>query len=295
MKKVMIADDSGTARMFTRRCLEISGIQGAEFIEVPNGVEAMKALADAAVDVIFTDLNMPDMDGVELLREVKASQKLKHIPVIVVTSAHNPAKEAELVGLGAYRVLGKPVSPAIITAAIELLLSDGTVKGGAVKEEVQNVEAVVVEKLHQAVEKAVGETFENMAFLEANRDSDGAFAGVRMDDALWSRLETISPVKGMITILMHPKLASELTRVMFGLSDENPTESMLSDAMNEFVNTIGGRLMRYYVVAEKTFKLGLPSAGRGGVVFSAHAQKDMFTVGDGWLCVVVEGKEMILS
>ncbi len=118
MRRVIIADDSGTARMFIRRCLEIAGFQEADFAEAANGLEAMSLLRDETADLVMTDLNMPECDGVELLKQIKADSRLKKIPVVVVTSAKNPAKEAELLILGAVAVLSKPISPASIVPVI---------------------------------------------------------------------------------------------------------------------------------------------------------------------------------
>lgn len=124
MKTIIIVDDSSTARMFTRRCLEIAGCREATFIEAENGKEALLNLKEQGADFVVTDLNMPIMDGATLLKWIKASPKLNDIPVVVVTSAGNPAKEQELADLGAFAVLSKPISPAGLVSAIGVLLEN---------------------------------------------------------------------------------------------------------------------------------------------------------------------------
>ncbi len=114
MKRIIIADDSATARMFIKRCLQIIGLGDAEIIEVEHGKEALAAAKAQEIDLLLTDLNMPIMDGETLVKWVKASPKLRNLPVIVITSAGNPAKETRLLKLGAHRVLNKPVSPAVM-------------------------------------------------------------------------------------------------------------------------------------------------------------------------------------
>lgn len=114
MKKIVVADDSTTARMFVIRCLEIIGLNGSEFLPAANGREALELLKKDGVDLLVTDLNMPEMDGATLLKKVKASPRLHEIPVVVVSSGSNPAKNAELKKLGALAVLEKPVSPAAL-------------------------------------------------------------------------------------------------------------------------------------------------------------------------------------
>lgn len=112
MMRIAIVDDSGTARMFIQRCLEVIGFRDAEFIESANGKEALDKTMQNPVDLLVTDLTMPVMDGETLLKWIKGSPTLKELPVLVISSAGNPAKEAELIKLGAMAVLAKPFTPA---------------------------------------------------------------------------------------------------------------------------------------------------------------------------------------
>ncbi len=84
MMKIIIVDDSTTARMIVRRCLEIAGFSDAEFIEAENGKEALALLKEHKVDFVISDLNMPVMDGEMLLKWMKASPKLTDIPLVVL-------------------------------------------------------------------------------------------------------------------------------------------------------------------------------------------------------------------
>jgi len=118
MKRIIVADDSTTARMFIKRCLQIIGFADAEIIEAEHGKEALTAAKAQKVDLLLTDLNMPVMDGETLIKWVKASPKLCDLPIIVITSAGNPAKEAQLLEMGAHRVLNKPVSPPMMMEAL---------------------------------------------------------------------------------------------------------------------------------------------------------------------------------
>ncbi|MEA3363392.1 MAG: response regulator [Thermodesulfobacteriota bacterium] len=124
MKRIIIADDSTTARMFIKRCLQIIGLGDVEMIEAEHGKEALAAAKAQEVDLLLTDLNMPVMDGETLIKWVKASPKLGELPVIVITSAGNPAKEAQLLELGAHRVLNKPVSPPMMMDALADFMDD---------------------------------------------------------------------------------------------------------------------------------------------------------------------------
>ena len=109
-KKIVIADDSKTARFLIRQYLEMAGFYQAEFIEVESGREALDHLKENSVDLVITDYKMPEMDGLDLLRRIKASPKLHDLPVLVITSFANQAKIDELLENGAFAVLQKPLS-----------------------------------------------------------------------------------------------------------------------------------------------------------------------------------------
>ena len=124
MQRIVIADDSATARMFIRRCLEIIGLGEMEIIETEDGKQALAAAKEKPPDLLLTDLNMPVMDGESLIKAIKSSPKLCELPVVVITSAGNPAKEAQLLELGAYRVINKPISPPMMMKALQPFLRE---------------------------------------------------------------------------------------------------------------------------------------------------------------------------
>ncbi|MBW1925510.1 MAG: response regulator [Deltaproteobacteria bacterium] len=121
MKRILIVDDSSTARMVVRRCLEIAGFGDATFLEAENGKDALTILKQEPADLVVTDLNMPVMDGETFLRWVKGSPKTHDIPVVMISSAGNAAKEKQVLAMGALAVLGKPVSPEILKESIGAL------------------------------------------------------------------------------------------------------------------------------------------------------------------------------
>jgi two-component system chemotaxis response regulator CheY len=131
MRKILIVDDSTTARMFIRRCLEIAGCQGADFHEAGNGSEALNLLREMRVDFILADLNMPVLDGRSMLKRIKSSPKTCDIPVVVISSASNPASDVELVAEGAFAVLSKPITPPVLISSIGVLFKKQEVTDGA--------------------------------------------------------------------------------------------------------------------------------------------------------------------
>ena len=119
IKNVVIADDSALARMFIRRCLEIAGLGDANFIEASDGSEAISCMKKIKADLLVTDLTMPNMNGIELMRKISSSPRLSGTPVLVVTSAGNTEQRKELLELGVTRILSKPVSPPFLIDALQ--------------------------------------------------------------------------------------------------------------------------------------------------------------------------------
>jgi two-component system chemotaxis response regulator CheY len=132
---IVIADDSRTARFLIRQYLEMVGFYQAEFIEAENGRQALQLVKDNQADILFTDYKMPEMDGLDLLRRVKASPVLHDLPVIVITSFANQAKIDELSENGAFAVLQKPLSLSKLHETLKPLLSTGDYGGQDIERE----------------------------------------------------------------------------------------------------------------------------------------------------------------
>jgi two-component system chemotaxis response regulator CheY len=128
MKKIVIADDSALARMFIRRCLEIAGLGDSEFYEAGDGCEALQQIKKVSADMLVTDLTMPNMNGIELLKRISASPRFSGMPILVVTSAGNEEQRKELSRFGATRILSKPISPPMLVEAMQEIFGDNLVE-----------------------------------------------------------------------------------------------------------------------------------------------------------------------
>jgi len=119
IKSILVVDDSETARMFIRRCLEVIGFNEAEFHEAGDGQAALSILENTPTDLVVTDLTMPIMGGEELLSSIKSNSNLKNSLVLVVTSAGNKARENALLENGALAVISKPFAPAALYTVLQ--------------------------------------------------------------------------------------------------------------------------------------------------------------------------------
>jgi two-component system chemotaxis response regulator CheY len=105
---VLIVDDSAAIRKILQRVLRQTDIPIGEVLEAGDGIEALKALNDRHVNLILSDINMPNMDGLQLLAQLKANDKWKSVPIVMVTTEGGQGKVIEAVQLGAAGYVRKP-------------------------------------------------------------------------------------------------------------------------------------------------------------------------------------------
>jgi two-component system chemotaxis response regulator CheY len=105
---VLIVDDSSAIRKILARVLHQTELPVNTIHEAGDGVQALKLLESIKVDLILLDVNMPDMNGLELLSKLKSDVGLKIIPVVMVTSEGGEASVLEAVKLGAAGYVRKP-------------------------------------------------------------------------------------------------------------------------------------------------------------------------------------------
>ena len=109
--RFLIVDDSPAMRTVVHRVLSMTGVPIAQYHEAANGREALDLLHTQVIDVILTDLNMPVMDGEEFVASLQAEETLRHIPVVIVSSAQTELRAKRLLALGARGFVKKPFLP----------------------------------------------------------------------------------------------------------------------------------------------------------------------------------------
>jgi two-component system, chemotaxis family, chemotaxis protein CheY len=122
---VLIVDDSPAMRTFVGRVLEMSGFDLGRRLQAGNGLEALQVLGQEWVDVILTDINMPGMDGEQLLRRLETDPLLRTIPVIVVSTDRTEDRVRQMLALGARGYVKKPFLPETLRDQMERVLGDG--------------------------------------------------------------------------------------------------------------------------------------------------------------------------
>ncbi len=110
-KKVLIVDDSSTMRKIVTRSLRQAGLDFEKIVEAGDGQEALQVLENEQVDIILSDINMPNMDGIEFLRQKSTNSEIAGIPVIMITTEAGSDILTEAKTLGASGSIKKPFTP----------------------------------------------------------------------------------------------------------------------------------------------------------------------------------------
>ncbi len=118
-KTIMTADDSASVRQMINFTLKQAGY---DVVEAKDGVDALEKLNDAPVNMLITDLNMPRMDGIELIGKVRAMPSYKFIPIIMLTTESQTSKKMEGKAAGATGWIVKPFKPEQLLAVVKKVL-----------------------------------------------------------------------------------------------------------------------------------------------------------------------------
>ncbi len=122
MSEVLVVDDSKVMREMIEACLR--ALEGLQFTHAASGLEAIEKLSLKPFDLVVLDLNMPDIGGIEVLEFVRAQDKLRALPIIVVTTRGDEGSRLRALEAGASRFMTKPFTPDAIASEVQGLLSE---------------------------------------------------------------------------------------------------------------------------------------------------------------------------
>lgn len=119
--RFLVVDDFSTMRRIVRNLLKESGYTEAD--EAEDGVAALQKLRSSNFDFVVSDINMPNMNGFQLLNEIKKDEKLKHIPVLMVTAEARKEDIVLAAQSGAAGYIVKPFTKATLEDKVNLILT----------------------------------------------------------------------------------------------------------------------------------------------------------------------------
>lgn len=116
MRRILVTEDSATMRSLLVSTIESSG--DYEVVEAASGFEALRLLPREKVDLIITDINMPDINGLELINYVRKSENYKDTPLFIISTEGREKDVEKGLALGANEYLVKPIDPARLQSLI---------------------------------------------------------------------------------------------------------------------------------------------------------------------------------
>ncbi|MCP4343716.1 MAG: response regulator [Desulfobulbaceae bacterium] len=121
-KSVLLVDDSSTMRKIIGRSLRQAGIDFDNIFEAADGLEALEVLEKEQVDIVLSDINMPNMDGIAFLKEKANRDAIKNIPVLMISTETGDDIIGEAKSLGALGAIKKPFTPDKVNEVLGPLL-----------------------------------------------------------------------------------------------------------------------------------------------------------------------------
>jgi len=109
MANVLIVDDSSTMRKIISRSLRQAGLPVDDIFEAGDGIEGLNVLGDKTVDLILSDINMPNMDGLEFIKQVRGNGN--NVPIVMITTEGGEDIIKEALSNGASASIKKPFTP----------------------------------------------------------------------------------------------------------------------------------------------------------------------------------------
>lgn len=119
---ILIVDDSILIREMVAKTLSIANIDIGDIYKAANGKEALDVLTSKWVDIMFADLNMPEMNGFELLDKMSEDGMLKTVPSVIISSQRKIERKDELIKMGVKAFVAKPFTPEQLTAVVTHIL-----------------------------------------------------------------------------------------------------------------------------------------------------------------------------
>lgn len=119
---VLVVDDSATIRQMVKKSMDMAGLDVGEVYEASNGIEALAQLDDHMVVAMLVDINMPTMNGIQLLARVKESERFRGIPIVIVSTEGSKERIDQLKKDGAFGFVRKPFQPEQLRDVLKPLL-----------------------------------------------------------------------------------------------------------------------------------------------------------------------------
>jgi two-component system chemotaxis response regulator CheY len=121
---ILVVDDSKTIRSVIKKTLNISGVPIGELYEAANGQEGLNVMQNNWVDLVFADINMPVMTGIEMIKKMEEDKLLERMPVIIVSTEGSKTRVEELIKRGVRAFIKKPITPELLRSVVREVMGN---------------------------------------------------------------------------------------------------------------------------------------------------------------------------
>lgn len=121
--KILVVDDSRAMRAYTRGVLRENF--ECRIVEATSGFEALRLLPRQSFDLVITDINMPDINGLELIRFIRQSERHKELPILIISTQTSEQNRSRVYDLGANAFISKPFEPETLKKEVSRLTESG--------------------------------------------------------------------------------------------------------------------------------------------------------------------------
>ena len=119
---ILVVDDSQMVRAVIAKTLQLSQVPVKELFQAANGKEALDILGDNWIDLVFADINMPVMTGVEMIEIMHKDGLLQTVPVIIISSDGSSTRMDQLKAKGVTAYIRKPFTPELLKSVVDDIL-----------------------------------------------------------------------------------------------------------------------------------------------------------------------------
>ncbi|HVS72049.1 MAG TPA: response regulator [Phycisphaerae bacterium] len=242
---MLIVDDSATTRAVIKRVIGMTELGVGAVLEAGDGAQGLRQLEHGKVDVVLADLNMPAMDGFQMIAQMRNDPRWRSLPVVVISAQPDPHKIEQLKQQGVEAYLAKPFTaeklrdvlvPALIAAA------ERSIPGGQ-----------EADSFNLSLAEALASALETMAFMSPELagpdESDAQPGNWRVASVDFSGQGT----KGSLALAAPTEMVADML-AMAGVSDQGAAE----DALKELANVTCGMFLRVRPEGGMGFKLSPP-------------------------------------
>lgn len=121
---ILIVDDSKTIRSVIKKTLQIAEVPMGQLYEATNGAEGLNTMKDNWIDLVFADINMPVMTGIEMIEKMSQDKMLEKTPVVIISTEGSKTRIEELFKMGVRAYIRKPITPEILRNVVKDVMGD---------------------------------------------------------------------------------------------------------------------------------------------------------------------------